>query len=134
MSRRNYYTGRWELKKADLLTAKYYAMRYNDLKEEYKDLGNGLRSVNMDGMPHGKNAGQPTESVAMRMTEIQEKIELIEKTAVEADPDLAEYILKAVTNEYVTFHQLKILTDMPCEREMYYDRRRKFYWLLAQKI
>jgi len=134
MARKNCYTGKWVLKKAEYRAAYYYAMRYNDLKEELKDLESVLSGVNMDGMPHGSTVGQPTEKIAMQCAEIQEKIELIEALAVEADPGIAKYILKAVTNEGVTFNQLKTLMDIPCEKDFYYDRRRKFYWLLAHKI
>lgn len=39
-------------------------------------------------------------------------------------------ILKAVT-EGTTFVVLKSLYGIPCERDMFYDRRRKFYFVLS---
>lgn len=59
-----------------------------------------------------------------------ELIELIEQIAIEADPYLYEYILKAVT-EGRSFTYLKAVMGIPCGKDMYYDRYRKFFWLLS---
>ena len=59
-----------------------------------------------------------------------ELIELIEQTAIEADPYLYEYILKGVT-EGRSFTYLKAVLGIPCGKDMYYDRYRKFFWLLS---
>lgn len=59
-----------------------------------------------------------------------ELIELIEQTAIEADQYLYEYILKGVT-EGRSYTYLKAVMGIPCGRDMYYDRYRKFFWLLS---
>lgn len=53
----------------------------------------------------------------------------IEEAALKADPYLASYILKAVT-EGLSFNYLKSRLEIPCGRDMYYDRYRRFFWLL----
>lgn len=112
----------------------HYCMQYNEWKDEYKTLATqSIKGVAYDGMPHGTDVSNPTETIGMRMVELKNKMEVIEKTAEETDPILAKYILKAVTNEDVTFNYLKQFMDMPCEKDMYYDRRRKFYWLMSQR-
>jgi hypothetical protein len=58
------------------------------------------------------------------------QIELIEQIAMEADPYLYEYILKGVT-EGRSFTYLKAVLGIPCGKDMYYDRYRKFFWLLS---
>ena len=134
MARRNYYTGKYKLDKAEYLSAKYYALRYTEWLNEYNGLKDSVGAVAYDGMPHGTTPGKPTERLAIRRAELMKRMELIEQTAIEADADLYQYILKAVTNEDVTFHNLKLFMDIPCEKDVFYDRRRRFYWLLAQKI
>ena len=62
------------------------------------------------------------------------KCKLIEQTAMETDSELYQYIIKAVTNEYVTYKYLQTIMNIPCSRNTYYDRRRKFYYLLSKKI
>jgi hypothetical protein len=59
-----------------------------------------------------------------------ELVELIEQTAKEADQYLYEYILKGVT-ERRSYTYLKAMLGMPCGKDMYYDRYRKFFWLLS---
>jgi hypothetical protein len=73
----------------------------------------------------------PTASFAMRRTYYAERIHLIEKTAMEADKYLYSYILRAVT-EGLSYTYLKTRLDMPCGRDMYYDRYRRFFWLLSE--
>ena len=113
----------------------HHCMQYKEWIDEYKVLsGKAIDGVDYDGMPHGTNVGNPTEALGMKLTELKSKIDTVEMTAIETDPTLAKYILKAVTNEDVTFNYLKTIMEMPCERDMYYDRRRRFYWLMSQKI
>lgn len=112
----------------------HYCLQYNEWKDEYTTLSRqGISGVEYDGMPHGSDVGNPTEHAGIRLAELKTKMETIERTAEETDPVLAKYILKAVTNEDVTFNYLKQFMDIPCEKDMYYDRRRKFYWLMSKK-
>lgn len=130
ISKKNKY---W-ISKHRFLEISHHCMQYNEWKDEYRTLENqSPKGVDYDGMPHGTDVGNPTETIGMRMAELKTKIERIESVAKEADPVLAKYILKAVTNEDVTFNYLKQFMDIPCEKDMYYDRRRKFYWLMSRK-
>ena len=58
---------------------------------------------------------------------------LVEQTAIETDPDISRYIIKAVTEKDITYNYLKMVMKIPCGQNMYYDRRRKFYCLLSKK-
>lgn len=130
ISKKNKY---W-ISKHRFLEISHHCMQYNEWKDEYRTLENqSPKGVDYDGMPHGTDVGNPTETIGMRMAELKTKIERIESVAKEADPVLAKYILKAVTNEDVTFNYLKQFMDIPCEKDMYYDRRRKFYWLMSRE-
>lgn len=71
-----------------------------------------------------------TATKAMLISKLNMKIGLIRKAADEADPDLADYIFAAVT-EGKSFAYLKTYSEMPCERDMYYDRYRKFFYILS---
>ena len=61
--------------------------------------------------------------------QLNDRIEMVEKIAKEADDYLWQYILKAVT-ENLSYTHLKTRFDIPCGKDMYYDRYRKFFWLL----
>ena len=84
-------------------------------------------------MPAVRRGTDPTEQLASRRMELERNCQLIEQTAIESDPDIYQYILKAVTDENITYRYLNMVMGIPCGKKMYYDRRRKFYWLLNQK-
>lgn len=58
------------------------------------------------------------------------QIDLIEKIAIETDHYLYDYLIKGIT-EGRSYTYLKAVLGMPCGRDMYYDRYRKFFWLLS---
>lgn len=70
----------------------------------------------------------------MRRAELRRKCELIEQTAIEADPEIYEYIIKGVSNDWATYPYMQTVMKIPCSRNTYYNRRRKFFWLLSKKI
>ena len=74
----------------------------------------------------------PTAKCALTKIYYSEMIELVESTAMDTDRDLGMYILKAVTEE-LSYNYLKTRMDMPCGKDMYYDRYRKFFWLLSKE-
>ena len=60
---------------------------------------------------------------------LSDYMRMVEQSAMAADPELYSYILKSIT-ENLTFVVLKSVYDIPCERDMFYDRRRKFFLVL----
>ena len=120
-------------------TAYYFALQYPTWKEQYAELiGQAVKAVDYNDMPHGSSVGDPTPRIAMRTSILRANIELIEHTALTAGQDLAEYLLYAVTNEGVTFVSLSSercpLGRIPCERTKYYQMRRLFYYLLSKRL
>ena len=112
----------------------HYCLQYNEWQDELKYKCDTIMSVEITDMPITHGNSDVTQNLAMRRAKLSRKCELIEQTAIEADPDLYQYILKAVTNEGITYNYLSMIMNIPCGKDMYYDRRRKFYWLLSQKI
>ena len=107
----------------------HYCLNYPDWKRQYAD-SVGLKSPGGGG---GGGIGDPTASQAIAVADLGEKIHMIEETAMQTEPSIYKYLLRGVTEEGMTFDQLKA-QGMPCERKMYYDRRRKFYYALAAKL
>ena len=132
--RKNTYTGKYNLTKNEFLSAYYYAMRYHEWKDKYDSLADNLGAIGYDGLPKGNTLGNPTEKIGSMMVDIKAKVDKIEQTVMETDKSLYQYILKAVTNEGITYNYLQTVMNIPCSRGTFYDRRRKFYYLLSQKI
>ena len=112
----------------------HFCMQYNEWKDELKYKTDTVKSVEITDMPMSQSVGDATSDLACRRAELRWKCELVEQTAVEADEQIYQYILKAVTNEGISFNYLKMVMSIPCGKDMYYNRRRKFYWLLSRKI
>ena len=73
-------------------------------------------------------ADQTADSAHLRIV-YSNRIEMVDKAAEQADPDLAYFIRKGVTEGY-SYEALRLRFNMPCGRETYYDRYRKFFWHL----
>lgn len=125
---------KWGITKHAFYQAYHFALRYNEFKDILKYKTDTVGSQEIDGMPRGNGNGDATQSLAIVRQQAARNCEMIEQTANEADADIYQYILKAVTEEGVTFKYLKTVMDMPCEKDMFYDRRRKFYFLLSKNI
>lgn len=109
--------------------------QYQEWKDEYRTLSEQTVSgVDYDGMPHGSNVSDPTGNAGEKLAELARKIALVEETAIEADPLIAKYILKSVTDENVTYEYLDSIMNIPCSRNTYFSKRRRFYWLMSRKI
>lgn len=114
----------------------HHCYQYSEWKDEYAMLDDiSVKGLDYDKPPADKYAfGDATANIATRMAVLRDRMELIEQTAEEADSEFAKYLLKAVTEEHITFNYLRNVMGMPCGKNQYYERRRKFYWLMSQKI
>lgn len=113
----------------------HYAMQYQEWKDEYRTTEQTMRGIAYDGVKvQSSGSGDALERVAIRLAELSEKIEMLEAVARETDKDLSEYILRGVTDEQVTYNYLSMVLHIPCSRNTYYSLRRKFYWLLSERL
>ena len=111
---------------------KHFCLQYPYWKERYKILGvPSITPTIMEHVPNGDQHGDPTARFALQKTYYAERINMIERIAEETDQYLASYILKAVT-EGLSYTYLKTRLKIPCSRDMYYDRYRKFFWMLSK--
>ena len=95
---------------------KHFCLQYPEWKRAYYSSPSISSSMSNDPS-RSSSYGDPTARHAMR------KIHYI------ADKDLHNYILKGVT-EGLSYTYLRTKLGIPCSRDMYYDRYRKFFWLL----
>ena len=124
---------RWWIPKYRFLELKYFCLQYPDWKKEMYDLMllSGATTLNQNGGRSQIEFRDPTGEAAVRIQNLNSKISLVGKIAKMSDSEIGEYILKAVT-ENLSFVKLKTIYEIPCERDMYYDRYRKFFYLLSR--
>ncbi|MBS6644526.1 MAG: hypothetical protein KH366_13185 [Clostridiaceae bacterium] len=117
----------YNISRAKYNELKYFCMQYEEKKQKLNK-SYGIKAVVNDGMPKGNLPGNPVERTAIQNAMLRKDIELIEQTAVEADPEIYQWLMKNVT-EGIGYDYL----DVPMSRNRFYDSRKYFFYLLAQK-
>lgn len=111
---------------------KHFCLQYPIWKSAYAAFNDtGVPLSMIEKFPTSNMPGDPTGKRAVMKAYYKEKIDLIERKALETDRYLYDYILKAVT-EGLSYTYLRSKLDIPCGRDMYYDRYRRFFWLLSE--
>ena len=88
-----------------------------------------IGSAAINGMPHNDSISNPSAQKAERAAKYSKDIELIEQIAIEAGgAELYQWFIKAVT-ENKKWEDLR----PPCGRRQFYEKRRKFFYLLDLK-
>ena len=134
MARRSKKTGRWKISTHEFYMAMHFAYQYHEWKKELSGLTDTSKAIQYNDMPKGNLNPDPTGDLVERRERLVHNVDIVERCAKESDPDLYEWIMLGVTNDGVNYDSLHTLKGIPCSRNTYYDRRRKFYYLLSKKI
>ena len=112
---------------------KHFCMQYPIWKKLYLMLESwGKKPGDLGYISKMNGYSDPTAKSAVDKAYFSERIEMVERAAKDADPELACYILKGVT-EGVSYDYLKARLEIPCCKDTYYDKYRKFFWILSKK-
>lgn len=112
---------------------KHFCLQYKHWKKAYATCNESIIfASNLEKTSSSNVPSDLTAKYAMRRARYGDKIKLIERLVKETDEYLYPYILKAVT-ENLSYTYLKAKLEIPCGRDMYYDRYRKFFWLLSEE-
>ena len=105
---------------------RHFCLQYPEWKKQLRDLA----------WCQGEGGGDPewSDPTCKSLYEregLLRKVRMVERCAEAASPELSKYILRAVTQD-ISFVHLSMVDNIPCGKDMYYDRVRKFYWLLSR--
>ena len=131
LSRKNKYF----IPKEDYLTAIHYSRRYPIWKEELDSMADTSKALTYDTDPVQTSGDyDSTFEAAVRIAESDnaKKIKLIDDTISLTAKGLDNFLRLGVCYG-LTFEQLKS-KGMPCERDMYYEIRRHYYFELSKQI
>lgn len=110
---------------------KHFCLQYPSWKKAYHALdGTSLPSITAERISSTNVPSDPTGNCVLMRDQYLKRMRIVEEAARSADEYLYEYILKAVT-EGLSYTYLQTVLDIPCSRDTYYDRYRKFFWLLS---
>lgn len=126
-------TNKYWISKHRYYELKHFCLQYDEWKKAYTAIDETLiSSPNLDRIySSNKSPADLTAKCAMAKAYYSSLIEMVENAAYEADKILGSYILKAVTED-LSFTNLKTRFEIPCGKDMYYDRYRKFFWILSK--
>ena len=127
---------RLRLSKYNISNAKYrelkgFCEQYDEKRQllsRYYEIGAQVLS----DMPRGSDVSDPTAIRAERAERISSEIEMIEQSAIQADSDIYQAIIKSVCYN-IPFSYLKSVDMLPCGKDKFYESRRKFFYILAKK-
>lgn len=115
------------------LTVVHFCRQYPLWKAELEINPNTQKAIDYSrDVVQTSNQFDQTSEIAMDRKMIEDKKELVEKTAHEVAGVLAEWLLLGVGHG-LTYYQL-VDKGIPCGKDMYYDIRRKFYFVLSKRI
>ena len=125
LSRKN----KWYIPKHRYYELKHFCLQYSDWKDHVRSHGDVKRSGDVRTDPEWSD---PVGNEAAYREYYLEQIFMVESSAYEADADIGRYILQAVTED-LSFTVLRMVYEIPCGKDMYYDRYRKFFYILDAK-
>ena len=111
---------------------KHFCLQYSEWKKAYAACNEAI--IFGSKFERQSSTNVPSDITArygMMKAHYDRRIKLIEECAMKADDFLHRYILRGVT-EGLSYTYLKTVLEMPCGRDMYYNRYRKFFWLLSE--
>lgn len=124
---------KYKIEKHRYYELKHFCLQYPIWKKAYAALdGLSRRPSDLEIFSETKSCSDPTANCAIAKTFYSERIDMVERTALKTDPELANFILKAVTEE-LSYDHMKSRLDIPCCKDTYYNRYRKFFWLLNKE-
>lgn len=115
---------------------KHFCMQYKEWEKNVNYLTSNLPTLSSASVKHytGHNTckSDKTAKIGMLLAEYTGNIKLINECCRETDPYLANFILKSVT-EGLSYTTLRTVHNIPCGKDYFYERYRKFFWILSNK-
>nr|DAP19092.1 MAG TPA: hypothetical protein [Caudoviricetes sp.] len=112
---------------------KHFCLQYPIWKKAHDALdGLSKRPKDLALFAKPGQTSDPTARCAISRAYYAERMNMIEQAALDTDADLYPYILRAVT-EGLSYTALRMQVELPCCKDVYYDRYRRFFWLLSRE-
>lgn len=110
----------------------HFCLQYPEWKKAHRSLTASMRQSGSIIKP-AKTTGHadPTAKCAEQAAYYLARMELVENAAKETSATLSKYIFLSVTRG-LNYDYLKTRLDIPCDKDTYYELRRRFFWLLDQ--
>lgn len=110
---------------------KHFCLQYPEWERAYRMLDQTPEIGNIIFYQEQVEWRDYTGDTGTEKTYLKRKMELVEYTAKVCDCQIGDYIFLAVTQGW-SFNKLMTVKNIPCGKDFFYDRRRKFFYLLSK--
>lgn len=112
---------------------KQFCLQYPIWKKTYESIDGLLgRPADLSTFGKAKHISNPTERIGIMKAYYSERMDMIWRAAEKAEPELAQYIVRGVT-EGLSYDLIKVKMDIPCCKDVYYSAYRRFFWILNKE-
>lgn len=124
---------KYYIQKEDYLNALHFCLRYPTWVAVLSTDPDTSKAIAYD-QERVQTSGDsdPAAEIAIKRAEIAKKKQLVDDIIHEVAPEFEKYLRLGVCYGMPEW-QLESM-GMPCGKDLYYERRRKFYWMLSNKI
>lgn len=111
---------------------KHFCLQYDNWNKFYKHLTNStIRKSNLD-LNYGSGVCFPVQDLVEKSIFYKTRMDMVKNAAILADPELSDYILKAVIKN-LSYTTLRAKYNLPCGKDYYYKLYRKFFYILDKE-
>ena len=108
----------------------HFCLQYKDWVDDYNSLsGLSNRPASLGLFRKYRGYSNPTEKMALIKCDLAQRINLVNDVAECVGGDLAEYLLRGVT-EKLSYNELRLHYGIPCCKDVYYKMYRQFFFAL----
>ena len=111
---------KWDISNHAFYQAYHFAMRYKEFKDILRYKTNTVGSPKFGDTTGSGVTKSATEELAIKRAWAKKNYKMIEESAKQADQQ--------------TYKYLKTVMNIPAGRNYFYEKRRKFYYILSKKL
>lgn len=123
---------KWWISDNRHMELRYFCRQYKEWQSQVNMVFARSASI-VERRPDGGDISKTVEEDVFKHEKLRLNMRIIEEASIHTDPDLAVWIFKAVTEGY-KYEYLRGILDIPCGRRQYYEKLRKFYWVLDKML
>ena len=120
---------KWYINKERYYELKHFCLQYPEWKKKLAELSYATYPQQLGFIGADGKLCNPTEKRAIERDIYQSCIEKVDRALEDTDRELAVYILQSIAWGR-PFSYLQTVMRIPCCKDVFYDRYRKFFWIL----
>lgn len=110
---------------------KHFCLQYREWVSKCDIYKESIHSSSLIQVNKGiTDVQDPVGDILASIEDLYAKIQMVKYACKLADEQLSGYIFKAVTEDR-SYTYLQTVLEIPCSRSTFYDRYRKFYFILS---